>query len=287
MSSAITMLDTRAVTALACPVCGLRLAERSGALVCDRQHAFDIARQGYVNLLPGTAVTGTADTPAMLEARSAFLGRGHYAPIADAVGEAAATTLKDGPVGCVAEVGAGTGYYLAAVLDRLPEHAGLALDISKAAAKRAARAHARIAAVVCDVWRRLPVRDGAVALVLDVFAPRNPAEFSRVLAPGGALVIVTPTAEHLREIVGPLGLLGMEKHKGERLERALEGRFERVARSRVTRTLTLAHDDIRELAGMGPSAWHAAVDLDERVDVLPASVPVTLSVDVAVFRPAR
>lgn len=277
----------RAVVALACPTCGLPLTQHGGALVCPARHAFDIARQGYVNLLSGTAAGGTADTPAMVEARSAFLGKGHYAPIADAVADAAATALEDGPAGCVAEVGAGTGYYLGAVLDRLPDRAGLALDVSKAAAKRAARAHTRIAAIVCDVWGRLPVRDGTVALVLDVFAPRNPAEFLRVLAPGGAIVIVTPTAEHLREIVGPLGLLGVDEHKGERLERALGGRFKRVASSRVTRTLTLAHDDIRELAGMGPSAWHAAADLNARVDALPDSVAVTLSVDVAVFRRAR
>ena len=37
------------------------------------------------------------------------------------------------------------------------------------------------------------------ALILSVFAPRNPPEMARVLAPGAALVAVTPTTRHLFE----------------------------------------------------------------------------------------
>ncbi len=76
-------------------------------------------------------------------------------------------------------------------------------------------------AVVADTWAGLPVRDGAVDRVLVVFAPRNGAETARVLAPGGRLVVVTPAADHLAELVGPLGLLSVDPAKAERLAGSL------------------------------------------------------------------
>ncbi|TDB38280.1 MAG: methyltransferase domain-containing protein [Actinobacteria bacterium] len=270
---------------LACPVCGEPLAERSGALSCGLRHSFDVARQGYVNLLPGDASPGTADTPAMVEARATFLGRGHFSATADAVAEAAAEALADGAPGCAVEIGAGTGYYLAAALDRLPERSGLALDISKAAAKRAARAHERIGAVVCDAWGRLPVRDGAAALVLDVFAPRNAAEFARILAPGGALVVVTPTQRHLHEIVGPLGMIAVDAEKDRRLAEQLGDVFELTGSVAVEERMMLGRDDLIAVASMGPSAWHAGEELAARVDALALPQEVTLSVIVSAYRP--
>ncbi|HKN97561.1 MAG TPA: rRNA (guanine-N1)-methyltransferase, partial [Pseudonocardiaceae bacterium] len=159
----------RVVTALACPVCAAGLTRYGGALRCARGHSFDIARQGYVNLLAGTgsAHAGTADTAAMVADRADFLAAGHYAPLAALVAQRVGA-----PDGLVVEAGAGTGYYLAAVLDRAPDAVGLALDVSPAALRRAARAHDRLGAVGWDVWRPWPVRDGVADVVLDVFAPR-------------------------------------------------------------------------------------------------------------------
>ena len=95
---------------------------------------------------------------------------------------------------------------------------------------------------MCDVWRALPVRDGVAAAVLCVFAPRNPAEMRRISAPGGRIVVVTPTARHLAEIVGPLGLVSVDAHKEERLEAALGAP---VQEELVERTLQLSREDVR------------------------------------------
>ena len=92
------------------------------------------------------------------------------------------------------DLGAGTGHHLAGVLDALPGALGIALDTSRPALRHAARAHADIAAVVADVWQALPIADATVDLVLDVFSPRNGAEMARVLKPGGAALVVIPTA---------------------------------------------------------------------------------------------
>ena len=157
---------TDIVDYLICPVCGDALSLDGRVVGCPRGHVFDVARQGYVSLLTGSQAPGTADSTAMVTAREAFLGAGHFDPLAEAVAGACRTEAR-----VVADAGAGTGHYLSRVLDHLPEAVGMALDVSKHAIKRAARAHPRLGAVVADVWRPLPVRDGAVDTLLNVFAP--------------------------------------------------------------------------------------------------------------------
>ena len=75
---------------LRCPVCAGRSWWATGQVSCARGHSFDIARQGYVSLTGGRAGPGTGDSAAMVMAREAFLGGGHYQPVADAVAGLAA-----------------------------------------------------------------------------------------------------------------------------------------------------------------------------------------------------
>jgi len=65
-------------------------------VVCRRGHAFDLARQGYLNLTVGSARHGSADTSTMVSAREQFLAAGHYRPIAD---ELAASDSRRAPRG--------------------------------------------------------------------------------------------------------------------------------------------------------------------------------------------
>ena len=250
---------------LACPVCAATLAREGSALRCAAGHSFDVARQGYVNLLR-RAAPENADTPEMLAARDRFLGAGHYAPIAAAVADLARGA------GRIVEVGAGTGYYLAAALDAAPDAGGLATDVSPAAARRAARCHPRAAAVVADTWRRLPLPDGAVDLVLCVFAPRNPAEFARVLRPGGRAVVVVPGPGHLRELREGYGLLDVGEDKAERVRESFEGWG--FTQERLSYRLELSTAGVADAIAMGPNAFHG----------LPASTePCGVTVDVAVL----
>jgi 23S rRNA (guanine745-N1)-methyltransferase len=269
---------------LRCPHCGGGLELGEGAARCAEGHSFDVARQGYLNLLPGNARTGSADTAAMVRARVDFLAGGHYTPIAEAVADAA---VAASPAGDAIDLGAGTGYYLAAVLERLPSARGLALDVSKHALRAAARAHPRIAAVGCDAWAGLPVRDAAAALAINVFAPRDPVELARVLVPGGSLVVVTPNRDHLAELVSAVGMLTVQERKRERLEGKLGTLFEAAGETAVERTLVLDHTDVAALVAMGPSARHLdEQQVAERVAALPDPLSVSLSVTVATYRRA-
>ncbi|MEU5692072.1 putative RNA methyltransferase [Actinosynnema sp. NPDC020468] len=276
-------MSNPALGALRCPHCRSAFEPGAGALVCAHGHVFDIARQGYVNLLTRPAPRG-ADTADMVRARDEFLGRGHYAAVVDGLVEAV-DALVPAP-GLVLDVGGGTGHYSAAVLDRRPDAPGVVLDISKFAARRAAKAHPRLTAVVADAWQEFPVADAAAGLVLNVFAPRNGGELRRVLRPEGALVVVTPDGEHLRELIGPLGLLSVDERKDSRVAEQLDPHFTPLRRTRVRTEVRLDRDAVRQVVAMGPNAWHHdSRGLDNLVSGLPDVVVVTVSVSVATYRP--
>ncbi|WP_190822734.1 putative RNA methyltransferase [Saccharopolyspora pogona] len=268
------MLDD-VVVVLACPHCDADLDRAGNSLRCPANHVFDIARQGYVSLLPGgTKVVG--DTAAMVAARAEFLEAGHYAPIAEAVATAVSSLA-----GCIVDVGAGTGYYLARALGG-SDRVGVALDVSKYACRRAAKAHPRLGAVVADAWQTLPVRSGAAAAVLNVFAPRNAAEMHRVLRPGGELVVVVPNSGHLAELVSALGLLHVDERKQERLTEQLADHFDLVSQETCEFRLSLSPEEAESVVAMGPSAWHAdPEDLRARIADLPKPLTPTASVTVA------
>jgi 23S rRNA (guanine745-N1)-methyltransferase len=269
---------------LACPHCGANLEAAGGAVRCPSGHSFDVARQGYVALIRGGALRHHGDTREMVAARAAFLEGGHFDPILDAVADLA--EVADGTPGAVIDVGAGSGHYLARVLDRMPGRAGLALDASQPAAVRSARAHARGDAVVCDVWSELPVRSGVAAVVLNVFAPRNGAEMRRVLHERGTLVVVHPRPGHLRELVESLGLLGVGEAKPERIGRQLEPWFEPVEGTGLEYTVSLDAPELEALVAMGPSAWHVDPEaLSERIASLGPPVRIHISVSLRAYRP--
>jgi 23S rRNA (guanine745-N1)-methyltransferase len=255
---------------LRCPHCGAGLERGDGGTVrCEAGHSFDVARQGYLSLFAGAGSAHTGDTAEMVAARERFLAAGHLEPLAEALAaEAEAVAERSHGTPLVVELGAGPGWYLARVLDRVPDALGLGLDVSKPALRRAARAHPRLAAVGADVWGPLPLRDRVATVVLSVFAPRSSPEIDRILAPGGQALVVTPTAAHLRELREPLGLLAVGERKPEGRE--------------LTWTLTLDRAAARDAAAMGPSAFHISpAELDRRVEALPETTTVTAAVTVA------
>jgi 23S rRNA (guanine745-N1)-methyltransferase len=270
---------------LVCPHCAAELTLANSALRCAGTHTFDIARQGYVNLQTGRSSAPLGDTAAMVAARADFLGAGHFAPIVRAVVAAAQRAMADRPEGCVVDIGAGLGHYLAPALDALPGRVGLALDVSKYALRRAARAHPRAAAIGCDAWQGLPVRTGSAALALSVFAPRNPAEIHRILGEQGTLIVVSPTTRHLIELVWQLDLLKIEPEKQERIEAAIAPYCQLSSEDDWEFTMSLSHHDILAAVAMGPSSWHInAAVLHDRVRALDDPLPVTASVIVSSYR---
>lgn len=267
---------------LRCPTCRTRrLRPDRGALCCPAGHTFDIARHGYVSLLASTRAT-SGDDAVMVRARDRFLATGRYAPIRQAVARLAADAAPER--GTVVDVGCGTGYYLAGVLDQLPGARGLGLDTSVRALRSAARAHARAAAATWDVFRPFPLADEVADVVLDVFAPRNPAEFHRVLRPAGRLIVVRPTGRHLAELRGRVpGMVTVDPAKEQRLHRALDPWFEAVVTERVEYPMALTGPEAQDLVEMTPSARHLRRSDLNGDGLLPDRV--TVSVPATAYRP--
>lgn len=281
-------MDPAAIALLRCPHCSRELAAAPppagrSPLRCPAGHAFDVARQGYVNLLAAPS-PHTGDTAAMVAARADALSTGALDAVTRSLVAAVDEARPAG--GPVVDVGAGTGHHTARVLDAAPDAVGVALDVSVYAARRAARAHPRLASVVCDAWSSLPVRDGVAGVVLSVFAPRNPAEAARVLRPDGALVVVTPTVEHLSELVEALDLVRVDPEKDARLAASLAGSLEPSAVATVREVVTVGRAEATSLVAMGPSAHHLDdCELSRRASSLPERLEITVSVQVSTHHP--
>jgi len=221
-------------------------------LGCDTGHRLDANRRGYLNAIdPSAGIAG--DTREILEARAQFLDLGFYRPIMDAV----AASIPSSPSAHVLDAGSGTGHYLAHVLSAHSDRRGLALDASSlAVAASVARAHSP--GLVADTWRPLPVRTGRADVILCVFAPRNAAEFARILAPAGSLVVVTPGASHLAELRAAGLAIGMQADKLDALTISLDPEFERASHVHVAFSMDLDSRQAGLLTAMGPSGHHEA-----------------------------
>ena len=259
---------------LRCPHCAGALDPDGARWACPSGHSFDIARQGYLNL-SGAPEPANADTAAMLDARSRVQAAGVFGFLEQVLDDLVPRTDE---TGTLLEVGAGTGHYLARLVEARPAARGIALDVSRAAAKRAAKVHLRVASVVADVWRDLPVRTASVDALLCIFAPRNPAAFARVLAHDGRVVVVTPTSDHLAELRSRYDLLGIEDDKGGRLLATMTEFLTHERTTTLRRLTTLPSTTQQDLIAMGPNAFHHSPHPSGQLQV-------TFAVEVHVFRP--
>ena len=153
----------------------------------------------------------------------------------------------------------------------------MGIDVSVPAAKRLASCHPRVGAVVADAWSRLPLRDSCVDAVTVIFAPRNAAEFARILTEKGQVVVLTADAGHLAELREPLGIIDVEKGKVERMVAQASGHLVPVGEpENVEFTMMLDQASIAAQIGMSPSARHIHPQvLSERIADLPEQMEVT------------
>lgn len=234
-----------------CPVCGEGLFDLGKLLRCANGHSFDLAKQGYVNLLRSNRVSTKrhGDDRKMVQARTDFLEKGYYNCLRDAV---CALALKFcGDSVDLLDVGAGEGWYTAAVRDALLDdgrfcHAA-GIDISKDALIRAGK-RGGLSLAVASV-SALPLRDASCDLVLNLFAPNNDAEFFRILRPGGVLLRAVPLEEHL---MGLKAAVYTKPYPNPPAEYSPDG-FELLERAEIRDTLVLEDAaDIQNLFLMTP-----------------------------------
>jgi 23S rRNA (guanine745-N1)-methyltransferase len=266
---------------LRCPACLGQLAAVQGSLICARRHTYDVARPGYVTLLRPEHRCPSGDDASMIRARAAIQEAGHFEPLTAALVRACSLAVPDASV--ILDAGAGTGHHLAGVLAALNGAFGVALDVSRAASRRGARAQQRMAWVRCNIWREIPLCDASVDLAMSVFAPRNPDELARVLRPGGAVIVATPAPDHLRELA-PLHAVNVHRSKAMRLEEVFAAWPSASPVQCVRWTVQLTRGDAERILMMGPAAHHLRSDFLVRLSELGEPVTVTAAVELRTFR---
>ena len=233
---------------LICPVCGKPLCQEDGSLVCPDRHTFDIARQGYVNLLPVQQKHSLSpgDTPEMLSARRLFLNKGHYSPVCEDVIRA----LKEipGGVSSMIDVGCGEGYYTSRFHERFPEARIIGADISKAAVKMAASRTKEISWITATA-SRLPVADGSADAATAMFSLLCEEEFARLLRPGGRVIEVTAGSDHLIELKRIIYDDVFEQHKRPK---PVTGHLTEIGCELKRFRMTLSCDELNNLLLMTP-----------------------------------
>ena len=244
---------------LLCPICGQELNRQNQALLCPQHHSFDVARQGYVNLLPVQQKRSLqpGDTREQVLSRRTFLDGGFYAPIADALCALAARHNCTGPL---LDVGCGEGYYST----RLAAALGcelIGLDISKEAV-RCAAARYKGPAWLCASAAHLPVPDHSIGLVTSLFALTIPEEFSRVLRPDGAYIQVLAAEDHLLQLKSVI--YPELTHKPKQTVPALPG-FALVESVPVRFTFTVEGEQVQNLLSMTPHVYRISKEGADRL----------------------
>lgn len=195
-----------------CPVCGEKLGLDRAPLLhfegntakCPKNHSFDIAAKGYLNLLLSQQknVKDPGDSKEMVAARRDFLNSGAYQPLLAALCEEAHCMCEAAPFPVIADCGCGEGYYTAGIYDYLSQHgkapAVFGVDISKnaLAAAKPRFSGKNISSAVASVFR-LPIKSGSVDIAAVIFAPFNTKELLRVLKPDGCVITAIPAERHL------------------------------------------------------------------------------------------
>lgn len=266
---------------LRCPSCGLPLARRSGVYACSNNHSFDTARDGYVNLLrSGRKPSGArGDTDEMIRARRRILEAGHFLPLLARVADAVAAAFPDGSDRVLVDAGCGEGYYVRSLRRRLARSSSitwLGIDISKFAVHLAASRDPDSTWVVGSS-HDLPVLDHRVDVLLSIFAPIDPAEYTRVLLRSGSVITATPAEGHL---AGLRSLIYRGSQGGRDPDPVdVRGLFpaHRADVERIRFSVALNPDEREDMLLMTPFYWQVA---EPNRASLAAAIPSKLEADV-------
>ena len=263
---------------LICPLCQEPLTQGlpTGFLRCANNHHFDIARQGYINLLPSNRKKSRlpGDSKDMVASRRLFLNGEHYSRIADRLSRLLSEDLlsisgKEHGEGCdsrlqgqipytVLDLGCGEGYYTRRVMGELarqnpytPLHF-YGIDISKAAVKQAS-AMTKKACWIVGTNYHLPIKSDSLNGIFSVFSPVMLSECCRTLKSQGLFIRVLPGASHLieiRDIIYPKTLLNTEAEK----EEACVG-LTHMTTEKIEFNMGLNQESLLDLVRMTPHYW--------------------------------
>lgn len=270
---------------LVCPICKqpLHKLAKEKIYTCRNNHSYDIAKQGYTNLLLSNQKKSNhpGESKEMIRIRREFLDKGYYKPIANEVNQISNEFLKK-TTGTVLDLGCGEGYYLNQMKEFFESTDNklvfFGLDISKEAVKLASIRNKSIEWIVASSFAT-PFKEKSIDLLLSAFSPIHDDECHRLLAEEGCFIRVLPNPNHLielREIIY------------DELEERREGkinseRLNCIHESNVKYTITLEQDDVLKLLQMTPHYWKTRTDNKKKILDL-SELLITIDMNISVFR---
>ena len=253
-------------TAHTCPICHSPFTQANQTLKCAGAHSFDIAREEYVNLLLQKSF---GDTKEMLRARRDFLEQGWYQPLSAKLNDLVRQHMQDVSGALhILDAGCGEGYYLGRLQRSLASQQNncyIGIDSSKDAVRMAAKCYQPILVVVADIKQRLPLADSSIHAILNIFAPRNPAEFARITTAGGILIVVIPGPQHLLSLRSELRLLNIEEQKEQHVKEQFAHQFAFVTSSIISYPLHLNRQQVEQVVIMTPNYWHLSGEMRQAI----------------------
>lgn len=273
---------------VACPICGkgLVLNKESKAYKCINNHSYDIAKQGYVNLIISNMkrTKNPGDSKEMVNARIDFLNRGFYTKVSDKINEVIYEDIKHiNSAINILDVGCGEGYYLSRLKDYINEKKNnvnyFGMDISKDAVKSAARDEKQCFFAAANNYH-LPVKNKSADVVLSVFSPIDINEIMRVIKKDGIFVRVLPRKDHLIEL---RNIIYDKVNLKDKVYVADENLCEYIKEENVTFTMNLNKEEIQSLLKMTPHYWKSTEEKKKELENYD-NLRITVDMRIGVFK---
>lgn len=261
-----------------CPACQAELLLNNNVLRCENNHTYDVAKEGYVNLLLANQKRSKepGDNKAMINARRAFLEQGYYQPLADELAALISQHQSNNHLQTqvnLFDAGCGEGYYLNRIKQTLKEILAAqqtgndwsvnasGCDISKVAIQKAAKKYRDSHFAVASTFH-LPVSDASQTALIQVFAPAGTEEIHRVLQPGGLWLQVNPAPNHLQQLKSQIYNTA-EQHPVKPISAS---HFTVISDTTLTFDMTFHNsDDKMNLLMMTPFYWSASEQAKQRI----------------------
>jgi len=268
------------MTSFICPLCQSHFTKVKNTQVCNNNHHFDIAKEGYLNLLPvqSKSSKNPGDNQQMMIARRAFLNTNGYLPLAEKVANVSQQHLQTIEQGQILDLGCGEGYYTNILKQTLPEHHIKGLDISKVAVRYAAKRYKNIDFCVASAYQ-VPLEDESLDLIIRIYAPSKAEELLRLIKKNGYLITVTPGPRHLYQIREAI----YEHINEHQQDNETIGGFEKSQQIYLNYELKIVNQQqLIDLINMTPFAWKFTPEKLEELtnQVMPLNIECDFNIEV-------
>ncbi len=246
----------------ACPICSLPIQVVDEArLVCEKNHSFDISRQGYVNLAPQAHATKYDQS--LFEARSIMMTNGFFDPLLERMIALLERTFEQKKNAVMMDAGSGEGSHLAHLLSKLSSEkfSGIGIDLSKEGVATAAKNYPGNSWIVADL-ANCPFQSNAFDVLVNILSPANYKEFTRLLKKDGLFIKVVPEIDYLKQLRAIFYEKTEREKEGNPVD-SVAAHFTKVQTERVIYDFPLNSLLLESLIRMTPLAWGAS---DEKVE---------------------